>query len=317
MMLRLKMYIHSSIMILIVGLIGMNTVQAETVRVDVTYTNPEIVSGPLSFGLRDSGLPSEVNAHFQFDSSELPVSGGETTFPSITSASLTLGDTVLTIAELFITEDDVSVLPNFTIGLDTSNEINVLQYAFAPVFHNTLTEAGGIVLNSSFELNITGTDATDGDFHYRYTTSTQTITQVPETSTISIDIKPGSDPNCFNINGHGVIPVAILGSDVFNVNDIDTETLFFAGLQVRVRGNRGPLCSYEYVNDDDFLDMVCHFEDSPDLWSPGDGVAELSGLLLDGTSFKGTDSICVVNEDPDGGGGGDGGDGCIPPCGGI
>jgi hypothetical protein len=29
---------------------------------------------------------------------------------------------------------------------------------------------------------------------------------------VGIDIKPGSDPNCFNINGHGVIPVAILGS---------------------------------------------------------------------------------------------------------
>ena len=32
---------------------------------------------------------------------------------------------------------------------------------------------------------------------------------------VEIDIKPGSDPNCFNNNGHGVIPVAILSSNNF------------------------------------------------------------------------------------------------------
>ena len=34
---------------------------------------------------------------------------------------------------------------------------------------------------------------------------------------VGIDVKPGSCPNCFNPTGHGVIPVAILGSDVFEV----------------------------------------------------------------------------------------------------
>ena len=34
---------------------------------------------------------------------------------------------------------------------------------------------------------------------------------------VAIDIKPGSDPNCFNNNGNGVIPVAILGSASFDV----------------------------------------------------------------------------------------------------
>ncbi|MCP4370558.1 MAG: hypothetical protein GY797_20960 [Deltaproteobacteria bacterium] len=129
---------------------------------------------------------------------------------------------------------------------------------------------------------------------------------------VEIDIKPGSDPNCFNINGHGVVPVAILGSDVFDVNDIDTGSLFFAGLAVRVRGNRGPLYSYEFVNDDIHLDMVCHFEDDPTAWTAGNGVtAELSGSLLDGTPFKGTDSICVVQEVDDGG------PPCVPPCGSL
>ena len=114
---------------------------------------------------------------------------------------------------------------------------------------------------------------------------------------IDIDIKPGSDPNCFNLNGHGVIPVAILGSADFDVYHIDIPTLLFAGMQVRVRGNRGPLCAYEYSNDDVYLDLVCHFEDDPLVWTPGEGEACVMGNLLEefnGTSIEGCDSICIV-----------------------
>ena len=113
--------------------------------------------------------------------------------------------------------------------------------------------------------------------------------------TIEIDIKPSSEPNCFNINGHGVIPVAILGSATFFVTDIDLDSLYFGGLSVRVRGNKGPLCHLDYSNADDELDLVCQFEDDATNWRPGDGDATLTGTLLDGTTkFEGTDSICVV-----------------------
>ncbi len=122
---------------------------------------------------------------------------------------------------------------------------------------------------------------------------------------IKIDIKPGSYPNCFNVNGHGVIPVAILGSAVFDVTQIDTATLWFAGLEVRVRGKR-PQCSFEDVSGDfslspegapdGYLDLVCHFTDDATSWSPGGARATLGGCLLeqfDGTRFAGSDEICV------------------------
>lgn len=109
-----------------------------------------------------------------------------------------------------------------------------------------------------------------------------------------IDIKPESDPNCFNINGHGVIPVAILGNTYIDVSNIDVDTVLFGGLEVRVRGNKGPLCSIEDVNGDEMDDMVCQFEDDPGMWAAGTGTATLTGELLDGTPIEGTDSICVV-----------------------
>lgn len=116
----------------------------------------------------------------------------------------------------------------------------------------------------------------------------------PGVSLVDIDIKPGSDPNCFNLNGHGVIPVAILGSDKFDVTNIDQGSLYFGGLEIRVRGNKGPLCGLEYSNADAYLDLVCQFEDDPNNWDAGDAEAVLEGSLFDLTDFGGIGSICVV-----------------------
>jgi hypothetical protein len=111
--------------------------------------------------------------------------------------------------------------------------------------------------------------------------------------TVDIDIKPGSYPNCFNINSHGVIPVAILGNADLDVTLIDVSTLDFAGLDVRIKGNGAPQCSVEDVTGDGYLDLVCQFVDDS-TWTSEDGYATLSGNLLDGTSISGIDEICIV-----------------------
>lgn len=123
---------------------------------------------------------------------------------------------------------------------------------------------------------------------------------------ITIDIKPGSYPNCFNINGHGVIPVAILGSADFDVTQVDLSSLEFAGLEVRVKGNETPQCSYEDVSGDftspegapdGYLDLVCQFVDNPAAWLPNNGTATLTGNLKEehgGTPITGTDELCIV-----------------------
>lgn len=111
---------------------------------------------------------------------------------------------------------------------------------------------------------------------------------------VDIDIKPGGEPNCFNVNGRGVIPVAILGDEELDVASVDQTTLRFGGLAVRVRGNRNPQCGVEDSNADGHADLVCQFEDDADMWEAGDGEATLTGELLDGTAIRGTDAICLV-----------------------
>ena len=111
---------------------------------------------------------------------------------------------------------------------------------------------------------------------------------------VVVDIKPGSDPNCFNVNGHGVIPVAINGSQDFDVYEVDPASLRLAGLAVGVRGNGNSQCGYGDLNVDGNVDIVCQFVDDPTVWIPGDGEAILTGNLSDGTPIEGSDSICIV-----------------------
>lgn len=111
-------------------------------------------------------------------------------------------------------------------------------------------------------------------------------------SRVEIDVKPGDEPNCFNINGHGVIPVAILGSDTVDVSTVDRGSLAFSGLAVRVRGNDARSCGIEDVNADGFDDLVCQFEDDGQ-WTAGGSVATLQGLIGD-EPFSGSDNICIV-----------------------
>jgi hypothetical protein len=148
----------------------------------------------------------------------------------------------------------------------------------------------GLGLVGSVITNVSG-DFLDLRFHSALVTSMSVTEKV---ATVALDIKPGSDPNCFNINGHGVIPVAILGSATFDVTVIDLTTLSFAGLEIRMKGNNSPLCGVDDTNDDGILDLVCHFEDEPSSWLPDDGEATLTGMMFDGTVFQGTDSICIV-----------------------
>jgi hypothetical protein len=110
---------------------------------------------------------------------------------------------------------------------------------------------------------------------------------------VDIDIKPGSDPNCFNSNSHGVIPVAILGSADFDASTVDPFTVSLDSAGVRVKGESGKAGSLEDVNADGFQDLVVQITDEGG-YTSGDTTAILEGYTYDGLPIVGTDTICIV-----------------------
>jgi len=119
-----------------------------------------------------------------------------------------------------------------------------------------------------------------------------TIDDITFSGEMSIDIKPGSFPNCFNSNEHRVIPVAILGSVDFDVTTIDPFTVTLNGQGVRVKGKSGNAGAFEDVNGDGFLDLVVQIVDDG-VYFPGDTIGIVTAYSYSGVEFQGQDSICI------------------------
>jgi len=112
---------------------------------------------------------------------------------------------------------------------------------------------------------------------------------------VDIDIKPGSDPNSINPFKKGVIPVAILGSDTFDVAGVDVATLAFGRPDAVGASPAHKAGGHEEdVNGDGFTDLVSHYRTQETGIACGDTVACVTGGTLDGTPFEGCDSVNTV-----------------------
>lgn len=120
-----------------------------------------------------------------------------------------------------------------------------------------------------------------------------------QTLNVSIDIKPGSDPNSINLCSNGAVPVAIFGSSTLDVTNVNTENLRFAEAAVKVVGKKDPnqLCGYQDINGDLISDLVCHFVTTDIAGIDGESTtATVNGELFDGTPIEGTDSVNIVKD---------------------
>jgi len=115
---------------------------------------------------------------------------------------------------------------------------------------------------------------------------------------VSIDIKPGSDPNSINCtNERGVIPVAILTTAEFDALTVDHTTVTFEGVgETHVDRRTGdPRRHEDDVNGDGDMDLVFHFRLGPTGLTCTSIEAALTGETFDGLPIKGSDEVRMID----------------------
>jgi hypothetical protein len=141
-----------------------------------------------------------------------------------------------------------------------------------------------------------------------------------------LDIKPGSCPNPLNRKSHGVLPVALVGTENFDVMQVDLDSLVMtradgAGGSVNpLRGPPGPgirvedvatpfegePCDCHELDGDGIDDLAMKFR-TPEVVAglelsdlPGGSSVELvlSGMLQDQTPFAARDCVVLVPHGP-------------------
>ncbi len=141
-----------------------------------------------------------------------------------------------------------------------------------------------------------GNDLSTGDIYVSYWTEPR-----------DIDIKPGSCPNPLNVKSRGFLPVAILGSEDFDVYSVDIASIRLAGVapirssfeDVAAPVSNGNDCECSTEGPDGFLDLTLKFEmqrivEAIGEVNHGDELTlKLTGVLSYGTHIEGSDCVII------------------------
>lgn len=124
----------------------------------------------------------------------------------------------------------------------------------------------------------------------------------PPPLAVRIDVKPGSEENPVNLGARGTIPVAILGSDAFDVRAVDVATVAFAGAAVATDPRGRPRAAVEDVDGDGSPDLVLHFSVAALRLGGDDRAATVTGRTVapDALEFAASDRVRVVPASPRG-----------------
>jgi hypothetical protein len=110
---------------------------------------------------------------------------------------------------------------------------------------------------------------------------------------LPLDIKPDSDPNSLNVDRPGVVSVAVLSADDFDV----TAAVVQSSLRWGPTGTEAPVLrcgAPEDANGDGLPDVVCKFNLADANFSVGDTLGILTGVLTDGTAFMSVDRVRII-----------------------
>jgi len=151
-----------------------------------------------------------------------------------------------------------------------------------------------------------GVDPDAGDWIRVVTLALTPITE------LEVDIKPGSCPNPLNVKSQGVLPVAILGTEVLDVIDIDVASISLEGV-APIRFDyedvatpfEGELCDCHEDGPDGYLDITLKFDTQEIMTALGDVEdgeylpLTLLVTLVDSTVLEGSDCIRIIKKGKD------------------
>ena len=179
---------------------------------------------------------------------------------------------------------------------------------------NTLLPAdSGWELTSARDINNSGQIVGSGIIGGQTHAFLMTPVLEPEMLSVHVDIKPQSCPNPLNVKSKGVLPVVILSTDVFDVNEIDPNSLEILGIgpirysyeDVAAPADANALpeeCVCSTEGPDGYTDMTLKFDTSEMIEAiveveDGDYVVlTLTGSLKDGTPIEGTDCVMIIKK---------------------
>jgi hypothetical protein len=204
------------------------------------------------------------------------------------------------------TEPEGSVPAGASITVEAraaDTEAGLGGQSFVPVTSGTLFDITGQYI----EVRVTLAAASDGT-----SPVLSDIRIEPAVIDVAIDIKPFSWPNSINPKSGGVVPVAILGTDDFDVTTIDVTTLTFGPwgttpahdltdpdtyydhTHERVCDALGCIWVDYDANGDDIMDLVSHYVQKQTGLTPADLEACIDGETLDGIAIHGCDAVRVL-----------------------
>ena len=143
-----------------------------------------------------------------------------------------------------------------------------------------------------------------------------TVVAPPLAIIVDVDIKPGSCPNPLMTRSRGVLPIAICGTEDFDVTQIDPVTIEINLNCFGVSPLRwsyydeatpfdGELCDCHEVGADGYLDLILKYKTQELLFalglvSDGDVITlDLTGNLMEehgGTPIQGSDCIVIIDK---------------------
>jgi hypothetical protein len=229
-------------------------------------------------------------------------------FPPGNYTSVNAGD-VLNLTVGFIGPEDYQTvhtdvddggLANFS-WISTDGNPSQVDMVFSP----TAAQAGVHVIHFTATDDYDPPGVTDVDL------TIEVIYEGPDTA---FDIKPTSCPNPLNIKSKGVLPTAILGTDVFDVTMVDVATLLLEGVPptrthvedvaTPVAGGGEP-CECTEEGPDGFDDLTIKFSNQSIVEALGevtDGEMRpltITGQLYDGSPFELVDCVWILDKTKD------------------